>query len=305
MALTYSKAYNAGDGLRMLRMINQELNLTLADTTNLLTYEGVVNIGSVDGSGSDTLSEAFASMGAATAFATTADGTEVGATDPTFSNVDFQVGRYALRHDITSWAQMTGGSLDPFSVSQYLMQSAIATASDVIAASFASFTSSVGTSGVDLSVDDMLDAIFQLETTNNTQFAAILHSVQFADFRQSLRSESNNAFAFAPASMDIMKAKAPGYAGEWGGVEIYKSNRVTESTGNKIGAMIGANAIGYVLGSPQNTQIGDGSMVAAGTPAIIEWDRKPAYDMTSIVGNLYIGANIVEDARGVKIVTDA
>jgi len=305
MTTTYVNAYNAGDGARMLRMINQELNLTLADTTNMLTYEGVVGIGSVDGSGSDTLSQAFATMGAATAFATTADGAEVAATDPTFSNVDFQVGRYALRHDVTSWAQMTGGGLDPFSIAQYLALSAVATASDVIASTFASFSDSVGTSGVDLSVDDMLDAIFKLENNSNSQFAAILHSVQFADFRQSLRSESNNAFSFAPASMEIMKAKAPGYVGSWGGVEIYKSNRVISSAGNFTGAMIGANAIGYVLGTPQNTQLADGSVVAQGTPAIIEWDRKPAFDMTSIVGNLYIGANIVEDARGCKIVTDA
>tara|TARA_R110000787_G_scaffold74187_2_gene165057 strand:+ start:2726 stop:3643 length:918 start_codon:yes stop_codon:yes gene_type:complete len=305
MSITYANAYNTGNGARMLRMINQELNLTLADTTNLLTYDGVLNVGSVDGSGSDTLSQAFANMGSATSFASTADADEVTATDPTFSNVDFQIGRYALRHDVTSWAQMTGGGLDPFAISQYLMMSAIATASDVIAGTFSSFTDSVGSSGVDLSVDDMLDAIFKLENANNSQFAAILHSVQFADFRQSLRSESNNAFAFAPASMEIMKAKAPGYVGEWGGVQIYKSNRVTEATGNKIGAMIGANAIGYVLGTPQNTQLGDGSIIAQGTPAIIEWDRKPAFDMTSIIGNLYIGANVVEDTRGVKIVTDA
>ncbi len=305
MAITYSNAYNAGDGLRMQRMIMQELNLTLADPTNLLTYEGVFEVGSVDGSGTDTLSEPFANMGYATPFSSTSDGAEVSATDPTFSNVDFQVGRYALRHDVTSLAEMTGGMLDPFSIAQYMVRSAIATMSDVIAGTFSSFSTSRGSSGVDLSVDDILDAIFDLEDESNTEFACILHSVQFADFRQSLRSESNNAFGFNMASYEMMKAKAPGYAGEWGGVQFYKSNRVTESAGNKIGAMIGANAIGYVLGTPTQTQLSDGRLIPAGVPAIIEYDRKPAFDLTSIIGNLYCGAAIAEDARGVKIVTDA
>jgi hypothetical protein len=195
--------YSAAANIRLAQMIMNEVNLILADPTNLMMYDGIVNLGSVVGTGSDTARMRFSDMGFSTSFASTNDGVEVSSSDPTFSNQDFQVGRYALRYDLTSLAQMTGygSDLDPFTIAQAMAQSAIATMSDVIAATFPSFTTNqVGTSGVDLSVDDILDAIFELETGNNTQFSCILHSVQYADFRQSLRSESNNAFAFVEAT---------------------------------------------------------------------------------------------------------
>jgi|DEB0MinimDraft_6_1074348.scaffolds.fasta_scaffold10970_3 hypothetical protein len=300
--------YSAAANIRLAQMIMNEVNLILADPTNLMMYDGIVNLGSVVGTGSDTARMRFSDMGFSTSFASTNDGDEVDSTDPTFSNQDFQVGRYALRYDLTSLAQMTGygSDLDPFTIAQAMAQSAIATMSDVIAATFPSFTTNqVGTSGVDLSVDDILDAIFELETGNNTQFSCILHSVQYADFRQSLRSESNNAFAFVEATAEAMAAKAPGFAGVWNGVNFYKSNRVTESGGNKRGAMLGENAVGYVLGAPQNTQLADGTVVPAGTAAVVEMEREPSFDRTRIVGNLYVGANITEQERGCLIQTDA
>ena len=294
--------------IRLSAMIMNEVNTLLADPTNLSMYEGIFNAGSVVGMGSDTLSMRFLDGGFGAEFASTNDGVEVTSSDLTDSNVDFQVARYALRYDLTSLAQMTGygRDLDPFMMADMMLKSAIATMSTVIATQFQSISGNeVGTSGVDLSVDDILDAIFELESDSNDTFSCILHSVQFNDFRQSLRSESNNAFGFNEATYEMMKAKAPGYAGSWGGVEFYKSNRVTETGGNKIGAMLGSNAIGYVLGAPQNTQLADGRIVAAGTPAIIEYTRNPAYDRTEIVGNMYLGVNIAEQTRCCKITSDA
>ena len=302
---TYSNLYNAGNGIRLAFMIQNEVNTLLADPTNLSMYDGVINIGSVDGMGSDTLTARYVNLGYGDSFAATADGANVGASTITPSNVDCTVARYALRYDLTSLAQMTGfgEDLNPFNLSQMMFQSAVATMSDLIAAEFQNITNSKGSAGVALSVDDILDGIFELEDDSNTEFTCILHSKQFSDFRQSLRSESNNAFGFAEESYEAMKAKAPGYAGTWGGVQFYKSNRITQVAGDRVGAMIGANAIGYALGTPQNTQLADGRLVQAGTPAIIEWTRNATADSTEIVGNMYCGVKVLEQTRAVKLIS--
>jgi hypothetical protein len=65
--------------------------------------------------------------------------------------------------------------------------------------------------------------------------------------------------------------------------------------------MLGENAVGYVLGAPQNTQLADGTVVPAGTAAVVEMEREPSFDRTRIVGNLYVGANITEQERGCLI----
>jgi hypothetical protein len=304
---TYANLYASGNGIRLAYMIQNEVNTLLADPTNIAMYPGILNIGSIDGMGSDTLTARYVNLGYGDVFASTGDGSAVSASSITPSNVDVTVARYALRYDLTSLAQMSGygQDLNPFSLSQMMFQSATATMSQLVATEFQNITNTVGTSGADLSVDNILDAIFELEDDANSEFTCILHSVQFADFRQSLRSETNNALGFASETYEAMKAKAPGYAGSWGGVNFFKSNRVTEVTGNKVGAMLGANAIGYALGTPQNSQLADGRIVEAGTPAIIEWTRNAASDKTEIVGNMYFGVKVLEQARAVGIVTDA
>ncbi len=304
---TYTNLYNAGNGIRLAYMIQNEVNTLLADPTNISMYDGVINIGSIDGMGSDTLTARYVDLGFGDVFAATGDGAPVSASTITPSNVDVTVARYALRYDLTSLAQMTGygDDLNPFNLSQMMFQSAVATMSELIATEFQNITNSKGTPGVALSVDDILDGIFELEDDANSEFTCILHSKQFSDFRQSLRSESNNAFGFSEETYEAMKAKAPGYAGSWGGVNFYKSNRVTESGGDKIGAMLGANAIGYALGTPQNTQLADGRIVQAGTPAIIEWTRNASSDTTEIVGNMYFGVKVLEQTRAVKLVSVA
>ena len=160
-SMNYSNLYNSGDGIRLAAMIMQEVNYLIADPTNLLMYPGIFFAGDVNGTGSDTLKQRFINLGYSTLFASTGDGVEVSATDPTVSDEDYQVGRYALRYDMTSLARMTGHGrdLDPITIARAMIQSATATASDVIAATFASFTTNTaGNAAQVLTVDDMLDA---------------------------------------------------------------------------------------------------------------------------------------------------
>jgi len=67
--------YSAAANIRLAQMIMNEVNLILADPTNLMMYDGIVNLGSVVGTGSDTARMRFSDMGFSTSFASTNDGT--------------------------------------------------------------------------------------------------------------------------------------------------------------------------------------------------------------------------------------
>lgn len=294
--------------LRLAAMIENEVRAILADTASIRNSGALLFAGDVAGIGSKVMRMRYANWGAATPFATAADGADVTASTLTPSTADITVGRSALRYDITDLAAMTGLGLDidPFSIAQKMSLSAEARINEIICATFGSASNSVGTSGVDMSVDDFYDAMFQLESEDNDgQFYCVLHPQQLSDLRDSLRSESNNALAFSPATEDMLMAKGQGYAGRFGGVEIFKSSYVNESGGNKIGAMMSRGGVAYAIGTPRPLAGAGVEIRPAGTPVIVAFQRDESAGLTEVMGHLYCGAALTEDARIVKIVTDA
>ena len=294
--------------LRLAAMIENEVRAILADQASIRQSGALLFMGDVAGIGSDSMRMRFANWGAATPFATASDGAEVSESTLTPSTVDITVGRSALRYDITDLAALTGlgMDIDPFSLAQKMAMSAEARINGIIANTFTAASNSVGTSGVDMSVDDFYDAMFQLESTsNNGEFYCILHPQQLSDLRDSLRSESNNALAFSPATEDMLAIKGQGYAGRFGGVEIFKSSYVTEVTGDKVGAMMSRGGIAYAVGTPRPLAGAGVEIRPAGTPVVIGFQRDESKGLTEVVGHLYCGAAITEDDRIVKIVTDA
>lgn len=294
--------------LRLAAMIENEVRAILADTASIRNSGALLFAGDVAGIGSKVMRMRYADWGAATPFATAADGADVTASTLTPSTADITVGRSALRYDITDLAAMTGLGLDidPFSIAQKMSMSAEARINEIICATFASASNSVGTSGVDMSVDDFYDAMFQLESEDNDgQFYCVLHPQQLSDLRDSLRSESNNALAFSPATEDMLMAKGQGYAGRFGGVEIFKSSYVNESGGDKIGAMMSRGALAYAVGTPRPLAGAGVEIRPAGTPVVVAFQRDESAGLTEVMGHLYCGAALTEDARIVKIVTDA
>lgn len=294
--------------LRLAAMIENEVRAILADTASIRNSGALLFAGDVAGIGSKVMRMRYANWGAATPFATATDGSDVTASTLTPSTADITVGRSALRYDITDLAAMTGLGLDidPFSIAQKMSMSAEARINEIICATFASASNSVGTSGVDMSVDDFYDAMFQLESEDNDgQFYCVLHPQQLSDLRDSLRSESNNALAFSPATEDMLMAKGQGYAGRFGGVEIFKSSYVEESAGNKIGAMMSRGGVAYAVGTPRPLAGAGVEIRPAGTPVVVAFQRDESAGLTEVMGHLYCGAALTEDARIVKIVTDA
>ena len=295
-------------GLRMDLMIENEVRALLFDAASLRTSGALVFAGDIAGMGSDTIQLRYASLDGAQPMADVSDGSEITSTNLTYATEDIAVGRIGLRYDLTDLAAMTklGNDIDVFRLAESMAGAFESKFMTMVCATFPSFNTSVGSSGVDMSVDDMMDAIFALELENNpSQLFAVLHPRQIADLQASIRNETGNAIAFNPAQHDLVKAVGQGVVGDFLGVQIHKSAYVSESGGNKRGAVFSAGALGYALGTPLPLAAAGGEIRPAGTPVLVELERDSAYSLTKIVGTAYAGVAIIEDARGVLVETDA
>jgi len=298
---------NLSTDLRLAQMIEAEIRMILADTASIRNTGAVAFLGDVAGIGSDTLQLRLAGLNGTDEMASTAENADASTTALTDSSVTVTAARYALRRDISDLAVMTGmgADIDPFKLAESMVASFEAAFMSALSTSIASFSSSAGTSGVDCSVDDWMDAIATLELASVPgPYYAMIHPRQLADLQESLRSESG-PLSFAPASAEQIKIQGPGAAGNFLGVDIFQSSKVTSSGGNRKGAIFGAGALGYVVGTPKPLAGAGGEVRPAGSPVVVEFQRDASAALTEVVGHAYFGCAIVENSRGVLLSTDA
>jgi hypothetical protein len=301
---------NLETDLRLAVTLDQALAVSLVDMATIRNVPGAVDFhGTVNGSGSDTHRLRYVSLGGADRFVSVAESAAVAETALTDTSVDIAVTRAALRRDIGDVAIATGfgDDVDPERLAADMVASYDGYFNEIYAAAGATATTNVGTSGVDMSHDDYMDAIFTLElgSVPGPYFAA-LHPRQFADWQESLRAEGG-ALAFSPATAEMLAIRGQGYAGDFLGVSIFKMSDITEAGGNKEGFMYGAGAFGYKVAIvDQRSMLGAGAAVAVRVDEIlVEVFRNPTSATTTVMGNAWVGLSVKEDARIVGIVTDA
>jgi len=236
--------------------------------------------------------------------------TGAGITDATYTTSEFSLAPslYALQYSITDLVPVAGSPIDVERVAANLVAGVGLTMTDLLCALFGSLSNSVGTTTVDLTVSDIFDAVYQLNSSNvSGNYAAVLFPQQFNDFQNSLRAEAG-AVQFAPASEQMLAAKGPGFKGSWLNIDFYQSDSVGTANGgaDSAGAMFGAGAFAYTLADPRVIQghIPSDSVLMANEVMLLEMSRDSANFKTALVGQIYPAVVEAEDARGVKIVTD-
>jgi len=306
MALTY--AANGGD-LRITETANALLHLILVDLTDLFAL--CTNLGDQAGRGSTT--DKVSRVDLDDAMTTPAEGAAVAVTDPTTSNVTVAIARQALRRQETDLLRITGAS-SMFSLTQEFLardaaNSIVIARTAQIATLFSTVANTVGTTTVDLSVTNIYQAMFQLQTERNRPpFACVLFPEQLNNFQNDLRGESG-AVQFEAASAAMLGAKGPGFAGSWHNIDFWSSDQVpTANAGaDSNGCMFAAGAFGYKEASAAAMLRAAGSElvpVPEFSPAFIELQRMPAEATMDAVYNYYDGVVELEDERAVGIISD-
>lgn len=307
---------NLTPDLRLAAALDQALLVMLTDMATIRNWSNagsmaVNNYGSINSSGATTSRIRLAGLGGRNPFVdTAAEDTDITETVFTDASVDIAVVRSALLRNISDLATLTGFAqdIDPLSLAQDLGMSFETYFNGLVGAAVATAATTVGAAGVDFSMDNWYDATYVLELNSVPgPYFALLHPRQYADMVESLRAEAGAVSLITAATPEVMSLTGPGIKGSFLGVSIFTSSHVTESGGDKYGAMFGTGALGYKTGSPDaRSYLGAGTVVQTNDGSItVEISRNPSAALTEVVGNAYCGLSVIEQGRMVGIVTDA
>lgn len=303
----------ASSGGRVASVLSSMLMETLHDPTDLRAVMTEVPWQSL---GSDTMSVtrdaapgAFAAASSETSHGTAADNAAY-----TTGKFDLQVARYVRAYQVSDLFGVSGGPVDLEKVVSTLAAGVGLTMTDLLCALFNSITSQVGSSGVDLSVDTMYDAAFQLNTngvvsTADAPLTAVLHPTGFNNFVQSLRSETG-AIQFEPATAAMLGGNGggPGYKGRWNGIDIYQSDSCPTISGgaNYSQAMFGKGGFAYTLAPVSALQghVPSANVIADAGGLLIELSRDSENGLSKAIATMFPAVAEVEDLRCCEIISD-
>ncbi len=157
-------------------------------------------------------------------------------------------------------------------------------------------SSTVGTTTQDLTLANILSAIYTLEAADAPKpFVAVLHPVQLSDVRTALETNANSPFqslGIRAGTNELGPAQAPGYAGEWFGLPLYFSTNVVtaNAAADRAGAVFSVN---YALGWVDKWA---SKIVPMYWPPLRAW---------VLVASAMYGVFEIEDSAGVSVITDA
>jgi len=299
--------------LRLSAMISQEINLLLKDNTNLRNTPLLSYQGSINGTGSDTVRVRLAGLDGYDSMASA--GTEISdesanTTGLTINSADLVAARQYIIYqmsDLSSMSGFGGSDVDPFRIAQSIAGSYETRFAELTGEAAALFATTAGANTTTLSVDDFFDAIFALEQASSGAgapgpYACVLAPKALTELQDSLRNETGNAVSRMQSSMDMLQAKGENFAGNLFGVDVYRSAHVKENASAGFdNYMISPMALGFVDGIPSGVQ-GSADLMSMGK-VVVEFDRRPMSASTFIVGHAYLGLGIIEDARGVKLLS--
>lgn len=159
---------------------------------------------------------------------------------------------------------------------------------------YAGFTNVTGTSGVDLTMAQLLEASTSLANRDVTgQIAAVLHPRQVGDLQQDATTSGATYFANASALIGgIDAATLSGYAGNPHGIPVYQTSVVPTANGGADRAG-GLFEVGVALG-----------FYEVWAPRI-RTERDESGPGEEYVGTACYGVVEIDDLRGQEITTDA
>jgi len=281
---------------RAAAVLYQSIVMKLADTGSLRNAPCFLNVGSVNGTGSDSIQVPVVGLNGTDIMSAPGDGVSVSNTSITSSAATVVVARQALRYDLTDLARVSNsvpGGVDLEGLSNAMV---------------AAFNGRFNQLACNLSsgTDTFYSAIFALQLQSVMgEYDVILHPQQYNDLMSSLRAETGPA-QYLPANQAQTSALGTSFKGKLFGVNVHVSSYViTANAGADYrGMMLGNGAIAYALGTPAPIAAAGGIIIPAGAPVAVEWERDAASGLTKVVGSSFLGVAELQDLKGVGILSD-
>ena len=164
-----------------------------------------------------------------------------------------------------------------------------------ITALLGSFSNTVGTTTADLTLANILSAIYTLEAANAPKpFVGVFHPIQISDVRTALETNANSPFQSQgiQAGTNELGPAGNGFAGSWFGIPLYFSTNVptANAAADRAGGIFSVN---YALGMVEKWA---SKLVPMYWPPLRAW---------VLVATTNYGVFEIEDSAGVAVITDA
>jgi hypothetical protein len=291
---------------RLTEELHQEILLARADRSQIINHPALMYLGDLMGRKSTTVKASEIGLDGYDGLAAVAEGASVTTTAMYDASYTVTVARQSKKYAHTDLAKITdhAGQLDPARFAQDATITAGLRTVDLIADLVGGFSNEFGSTGVNITIQQFFDAGTYLEGANvQGPFMAILHSKQWADLRDAVRT-ATGLVEWQPASAAMQEIMGTGYKGRLWGVDIFVTNRVpTANAGaDRAGGMFGRGAILWADASIPNNPA---AIAINAGKAQLELSRDADASVTSAITNYYLGANEGEDARGASLTTDA
>lgn len=283
--------------------------LLAAERNALQNHPALFYVGDIGvGARSNTLKVPHIGLMGYDLLASTGDGAAVANSALVDGSSTVAVARYSKSYEASDLARMTAGGL--VNIDMMAMDAVLSgalTLSSLVANLVDNFSSTTGTSGVNATAANFLDAITANEIAHTPgPLLAVLHPVQWGDIRSDLAINTGGALQFMPATAELIAFRGTGFQGSLAGVDIVTSTFVpTANAGaDRAGGMFGRGALLWADGTLVNDDPSGQSIVIAGK-VLFERVRTGKSGLTAYVSHRYLGVVEGIDGFGVSIITDA
>lgn len=289
-------------------VLSGEWLLALADRTALPNHPALIKLPDVNGAGSLVQKVpqigllGYDKMSSETEVAT------VATTALTDASATVTVGRYSKRYEASDLARVVDahGVINTEMMAMDALATYAATLRDIIASLVDNFATTVGTSGVDGSIEDILDIVATLEIAAvEGPYLGIVHPRQWHDAVKDAALNSGGAVQFSGSSQMMVEAmKGLGWKGQILGVDWYTTLDVptANAAADRAGGVFGRGALAWAQGpipaDPDLPQVNIG-------PVLLEKDRTATDAETGWIQHVNLGAGEQIDAAGVTWISDA
>lgn len=293
--------------LRMSEVLSSEFLLLMASREALPMHPALIYAGDAMGRGSVAIKVSELGLMGYDLLASAADGASVANTALTDGSVTVTPSRQTKFYEASDLARFIDGRglLQASMFAADAVASAATTLLSLVANVTDDFASSVGSTGVNITVANFAAGVNLLEVGNVPgPYLSILHPVQIGDLRSELLTSSAGAIQWMAASQQQIQLIGNGARGQFLGVDMFSTGLVpTKNSGaDRGGAVFGRGCV--VWGDSSVDTEGDPNRLAIGGKVLFERVRTGRSGLTAYGSTVYQAASIGIDA-GVSIITDA
>ena len=291
-----------------------EVGLKLAERGFFHNHPAITYAGAAVGS--TVMKKDYIDAGAGN-LASTAENTAVTPDAYTFTRASVTIAQHRMGRsvsDLLRYLTPTGVITDVDAFAADAAGSYATTMSSLLITAAQSFSTSVGSTTVDLTWADIRTAKATLIAAN-AQFTdgdvvCVLHPVQFADLEANAAAAGiGDAVSRSSEAQQIMQANAPlsGYRGRYFGIDFFTSTDVpTANDGeDRSGFMACKGGLIWADAMIEASLANERELLIDGGRLQIDFDRDSSKAMLNVYYQALVGAAIAQDGAGVLIVSDA